>query len=55
MKYTPVVVLSQLVEQTLPTPEISSSNPDIEIKKFIYQLYNRKDENKEKEAGNGPS
>ena len=22
---------------------------------FIYQLYNRKDENKEKEAGNGPS
>ena len=22
---------------------------------FIYQLYNRKDKNKEKEAGNGPS
>ena len=24
------------------------------IYQFIYQLYNRKDENKEKEAGNGP-
>ena len=41
-------------EQSLPTPEIRGSNPDIG-KKCFYQSYNRKDENKEKETGNGPS
>ena len=48
------MVAAQLVEWSLPTPEIRGSNPDIS-KIFIYQLYNGKDENKEKEAGNVPS
>ena len=48
------VVMAQLVERSLLTPEIRCLNPDIgEI--YIYQLYNRNDENKEKESGNGPS
>ena len=42
------VVVAHLVEQSLPTPEIRDSNTE----NFIYQLYNRKDENKEKGAGN---
>ena len=46
--------MAQLVERSLPKPEIPSSNPNIG-KYFIYQLYNRKDENKEKESGNCPS
>ena len=48
------VVVAKLVELSLPTPEICGSNPDISKKK-IYQLYNRKDKNKDKEAGKGPS
>ena len=48
------VVVAQLVEQSLLTPEIRSSNPDIG-KIFIYQLNKRKGENKEKKAGNVPS
>ena len=51
------VVVAQLAERSLPTPEIHGSNPDIgniSIVKFICQLLSRKDENKEKEAGKGP-
>ena len=52
------VVVAQLAERSLPTPEIRDSNPDIGneifIDVFICQLLYRKDENKEKEAGNGP-
>ena len=50
------VVVAQLAERSLPTPEIRGSNPDIgNISNiFICQLLSRKDENKEKEAGNGP-
>ena len=47
------VVVAQLVERSLPTPEIRGSNPDIgniSNVKFIFQLLSRKDENKEKEA-----
>ena len=43
-----------MLEQSISTPEICGSNPN--IGKFylpIVQL-NRKDENEEKEAGNGP-
>ena len=51
------VVVAQLVEWLLPTPEICSFEPchwQNLIYQFIYQLYNRKDENKEKDAKNGP-
>ena len=50
------VVVAQLAERSLPTPEIRGSNPDISniLNIFICQLLSRKDENKEKEAGNGP-
>ena len=50
------VVVAQLAERSLPTPEIRGSNPDIgNISNiFICQLLSRKDENEEKEAGNGP-
>ena len=48
------VVVAQLAEWSLPTSEILGSNPDIgEI--LSTKLYNRKDKNKSKEAGNGPS
>ena len=49
------VVVTQLVEGLLPTPEIRGSNPN--IGKFYLSIVNleRKDKNKEKEAGNGPS
>ena len=46
--------MAQVVERSLLTSEIRSSNPDIG-ENFIYQWYNRKDENKEKEAQNDPS
>ena len=49
------VVAAQLVERSLLIPEIRSLNPNtIKIYLPIVQL-NRKDENKEKEAGNDPS
>ena len=50
------VVVAQLAERSLPTPEIPGSNPDIGniTNVFICQLLSSKDENKEKEAGNGP-
>ena len=51
------VVVVQLVERTLPIPEVHALNPVISkllYGTFVYcQLY-WKDENKEKEAGNGP-
>ena len=48
-------VVAQLVVRSLPIPEIQGSNPN--IGKFYLPIVhlNRKDENKEKEAGNGPS
>ena len=51
------VVVAQLAERPLPTPEIRGSNPDIGnklLRMHICQLLSRKDENKEKEARNGP-
>ena len=50
------VVVAQLVEWPLPIPEVYGSNPVIGkiYWTFVFcQLY-WKDENKEKEAGNGP-
>ena len=48
--------VAQLAEQSLPIPEDPGSNPVIAT--FIEHLFTvnccRKDENKEKEAGNGP-
>ena len=52
------VVVAQLVERSLPTPEIrrfESRHWQNFIHQFIYQMHNSKDENKEKEAGTGPS
>ena len=46
--------MAQLVEWSLPTPEIRGFESR-HRQNFIYQLYNRKDKNKEKEAGKGPS
>ena len=50
------IVVAQLAERSLPTPEIHGSNPA--IGKFyslstVSHLF-WKDENKEKDAGNGP-
>ena len=45
------VAVAQWAKQSLPTPEIPGSNPDIGIELFrtyICQLLSRKDENKEK-------
>ena len=47
-----IVVVVQLVERLLPKPVIRSSNSVIGIIYTHYELY-WKDENKEKEAGNG--
>ena len=44
------MVVAQLVELSLPIPEVRSSNQKL-ILNIYYQLY-WKDENKEKEAGN---
>ena len=52
-----MAIAAQLAEQSLLTPEIRGSNPDIGNKligMYICQLLSRKDVNKEKEAGNGP-
>ena len=51
--------LAQLVERLIPIPEVRSSNPDIGIKLFLLNIcllssVYWKDENKEKEAGDGP-
>ena len=48
------MVVAQLVEWSLPTPVIGGSNPDVgDILSTNCTI--EKDENKEKEAGNGPS
>ena len=44
-----------MVERSLPTPEIRGSNPNIGKVLSTNCKLNRKDEIKEKEAGNGPS
>ena len=52
------VDVAQLVEWSLPTSEIrkfESCHRQHVIYQFMDQQYNRKDKNKEKEAGNGPS
>ena len=51
--------VAQLVEQLLPIPEVRGSNPVIGNKLFklnicLLPTVYRTDENKEKEAGNGP-
>ena len=52
--------MAQLIEGLLPTPQNRGSNPDIgkinllSITYIIIQKLERKDGNKEKEAGNGP-
>ena len=50
--------MALLAERLLPTPEIRGSNPNIGNDKYsnvmFCQLLPRKDENKEKEAGNSP-
>ena len=54
------VVVAQLAEQSLPIPVVRGSNPVIGKNLFIYwrfvccQLCIEINENKEKEAGNGP-
>ena len=51
------VVVTQLVERLLPTPEVRSSNPvncKLLYRTFVHCQLHRKDENKEKEAGNDP-
>ena len=48
-------MVAQLVERLLPIPDVRSTNPVID-KKIILNIYCQlywKDENKEKEAGNG--
>ena len=55
-----VVVVAQLVEWSLPIPEVRGSNPVISknlliLNNFVYcQLCIEKTKNKEKGAGNGP-
>ena len=51
--------MAQLVEWLLPKPEVRGSNPDIGKNLFILNIcllstVFGKDENKEKEAGDGP-
>ena len=53
-----VVIVAQLAERLLPTPEIRGSNSDIGnelFRMYLCQLLSRKDENKEKETRNGPN
>ena len=53
------MIVAQLVERSLQVdttdPRFDLRQWQIFINQFIYQLYDRKDENKEKEAKNGPS
>ena len=49
------MVEAQLVEGSLPTPEIRSSNPDVEKCYLPIEHLNRKDKIKEKEAWKDPS
>ena len=45
----------QFVERSLPSPEVRGSKPVIGRIYIVHCLLHWKDENKEKEAGNGPS
>ena len=50
------MVVAQLAERSLPTPEVRSSNPVIGkllYRTFVYCQLNRNDKNKEKVAENG--
>ena len=49
------VLVAQLVERSLPTPKIRGLNPNFGKLYLSIVHLNRKDENKEKEAGKGPS
>ena len=50
------VLVAQLVERSLPVPEIRSSNPKTSAKFYLPIVhFNRKDKNKEKETENGTS
>ena len=49
------MMAAQLVEWSLPTPEIRGSNPKTGKALSTNCNLNRKDENEEKEAGNGLS
>ena len=53
------MIVAQLVERSLQVdttdPRFDLRQWQIFINQFIYQLYDRKDENKEKEAGKGPA
>ena len=55
--YDRAVVVAQLAERLLPIPEDPGSNPVIGnfyMGHYLLLTVCRKDENKEKEAGNGP-
>ena len=54
-KTTFSLLVAQLAERSFPTPEIRSLNPNINKVLSTYCKLIRKDVNKEKEAGNGPS
>ena len=59
-KWPREVVVAQLVERSLPIPEVRGLNPVIGKNLFLKNIcllttVYWKDENKEKEAGNGPS
>ena len=49
------LVVAQLVERSLPTPDIRNSNSNMGKVLFTNCKLNRIAENKEKEAGNVPS
>ena len=52
------VVVAQLAERLLLTSEIRGTNPNINevfLNAYICHLQFKRDENKEKEAGNGPA
>ena len=49
------VVVAQLVEGLLPTPEIRGSNPNTCKVLFTNCELNRRDDNNNEEAGKGPS
>ena len=49
------VVVAQLVERSLPTPEIRGSNLSIGTILSTNCTFKRKDKNRKKEAGNGTS
>ena len=57
LKMQRAVVVAQLVERSLPMPEVRGSNPVIGkniLNIYLLSTVYWKDENKEKEAGNGP-